>query len=492
MDKFDLYKDIAVRTNGDIYVGVVGPVRTGKSTFIKKFMEEVVLDKIEDVNKRQRTIDELPQSADGKTIMTSQPKFVPNEAIKLTFKDNITANIRMIDCVGYMVEGAIGGKEGGKERMVLTPWSSEEMPFERAAEIGTQKVIKEHSTIGILVTTDGTITGIDRHKYIDAEERSIKELQANGKPYVIILNSKKPNAADTLKLRDSLEEKYEHSVIVLDVINIKPEDIDDVFESILLEFPLKLIDAVTPRWLQALPSDNKIVKELVVSLAKASLSMTKMRDFPKLKDIFVGAEYLDKAENIQLDMGKGKVTLDIGLKPDLFYKVLSDECNGNIDDDFRLLSYIKHLRHAEVEYGKLQEALSEVDENGYGVVAPTISEMILEDPVMVKQGGQYGIKFKASAPSLHIMRVDVETEISPIVGTEQQSEELVTSLLNGFENDKKGIWETNIFGKPLNSLVNEELNNKLTSMPDEARNKMRKTLSRIVNEGHGGVICILL
>jgi stage IV sporulation protein A len=466
MDKFDIYKDIAVRTEGDIYVGVVGPVRTGKSTFIKKFMEKVVIDKIEDVNKRQRTIDELPQSADGKTIMTSQPKFVPNEAVRITFKDNISANIRLIDCVGYLVDGAIGSREGEKERLVLTPWSNEEMPFEKAAEIGTQKVITSHSTIGVLLTTDGSITDIERHKYVEAEERSVKELKALGKPFAIILNSKSPNSEETQKLRDSLIEKYGQPVINLDVLNMTPEDIDNIFENVLLEFPLKLIDVSTPMWMQALNLDSSIVRELTSRLMKASKEMTKMRDFIKLKEIFDGAEYLDKAENIQLDMGKGRVSVDISLKADLFYSILSEECGDKIDNDFKLLRYVTHLRDAEKQYKKLKNALVEVKEVGYGVVSPSVAEMVLEEPVMVRQGGQYGIKFKAQAPSLHIMRVDVETEVSPIVGTEQQSEELVKSLMSQFENDKKAIWETPIFGKTLNNLVNEELNNKVIAMPE--------------------------
>ncbi|MEG1613243.1 MAG: stage IV sporulation protein A [Clostridia bacterium] len=492
MTNFNLYKDIATRTNGDIYVGVVGPVRSGKSTFIKRFMEVLVLDNIEDKNKRQRALDELPQSADGKSIMTTQPKFVPSEAVKVNFKDNISANIRMIDCVGYIVDGAIGHLEGGKERQVRTPWFDYEIPFTKAAEIGTEKVIREHSTIGVLVTTDGSITDIDRKSYVSAEERVVKELKELGKPFAIVLNTTTPTKAETLKLSDALQEKYSVPVIVKDVINMTEIDISEIMEKILLEFPLKLIETVAPRWIQALSPDNSIIKELVGLMTGAAKDMLKMRDYTKLVSSFSSAGYLDSPEITNMDMGKGRVEMEIKVKPDLFFTVLSEECGHDIPDDFMLFSYIRCLKHAEQEYGKMKGALQEVYDTGYGVVTPLMSEMLLEEPVMIKQGGQYGIKLKASAPSLHIMRVDVETEVSPIVGTEQQSEDLVKSLLTKYENNKNGIWETNIFGKSLNSLVNEGLNNKLHAMPIEARAKMRKTVSKIVNEGKGGVLCILL
>lgn len=492
MDKFDLYRDIAERTHGDIYVGVVGPVRTGKSTFIKKFVEGVVLGNIADDSDRARAVDELPQSADGRTIMTSQPKFVPNEAVGVVFSDNIKANIRLIDCVGYYVDGAIGNKEGDKERMVRTPWYNEEIPFEKAAEIGTRKVIDEHSTIAVLVTTDGSITEIDRAQYIAAEERVVDELQRNGKPFAIILNTKTPDAPSTTKLADALSDKYSAPVIIKDVLNMQIEDADEIMEEILLEFPLKQVDVSAPKWLQALSPDNGIVKELVDTLKRSCGEMLKMRDYNLLDGALEGAEYLDGFADVMLDMGKGRMSARAVVKPDVFYKVLSEECGGDISDDYKLLSYVKQLRYAEVEYGKIKTALDDVKETGYGVVTPTLGEMLLEEPQMVKQGGQYGIKLKASAPSLHIMRVDVETEVNPIVGTEQQGQELVKSMLAEFEDDKGSIWNTNIFGKSLNTLVNDGLNNKLSAMPEEARVKMRKTLGRIVNEGRGGVICILL
>lgn len=492
MDKFDIYKDISRRTNGDIYVGVVGPVRTGKSTFIKRFMEEVVIDNIDDRNVKARAVDELPQSADGKLIMTSQPKFVPGEAVSVTFNENIRARIRMIDCVGYLVEGALGSEEDGKDRLVRTPWSDEEMPFEKAAERGTEKVISEHSTVAVLVTTDGTVTDFDRANYVDAEQRVVNELKEIGKPFIILLNTAYPDREETVNLVNALKARYDAPVIAKDALKLTAEDAGQVMEELLKQFPIKLIDVKTPRWLQALSDDSGILKELSKRAADSLKEVAKMRDYDKLGAMFENAEYFAPEAQISFDMGEGRITVQAEVKPEVYFKVLSEECGRNIADDFDLFSYIKKLRYAEKEYEKLHVALEQVKETGYGVVQPTLSEMLLEEPEMVKQGGQYGIKLRASAPSLHIMRVDVETEVNPIVGTEQQGQELVKSMLSEFESDKNGIWETNIFGRSLNSLVNEGLNNKLQAMPEEARNKMRKTLGKIVNEGHGGVICILL
>lgn len=490
--QFDLYKDIATRTGGDIYVGVVGPVRSGKSTFIRRFMDTLVLDNIRDKNSRKRAEDELPQSADGKSIMTTQPKFVPNEAVKVSFADNIAVNMRMIDCVGYIVEGALGAEEGGKDRLVRTPWSDDEIPFKEAAEIGTEKVIKEHSTIGVLVTTDGSITEITRDKYVAAEERVVKELKSLGKPFVIVLNTTSPEKPENKKLQEELSAKYDAPVLVKDALNMSAEDISEIMQAVLLEFPLKLVDVTAPKWIQALSSENGIVKELIKVLREVTADMVKMRDFDKLKAAFAGAEYLDIPDNVIVDAGKGRIEVQIKIKPDLFLKVLSEECGHDISDDFMLMSYIRFLKCAETEYGKLKNALEQVYATGYGVVTPTRTDMLLEEPEPIKQGGQYGIKLKASAPSLHLIRVDVESEVCPIVGTEQQSGELVQSLMDKFGDDKSGIWDTNIFGKSLHELMNDGLTGKLNAMPEEAKIKMRKTITKIVNEGKGGVLCILL
>lgn len=492
MSEFDLYKDIATRTGGDIYVGVVGPVRSGKSTFIKRFMDTVVLENIPDDNARKRANDELPQSADGKSIMTTQPKFVPNEAVRVNIAENIAVNMRMIDCVGYIVEGALGAEEDGKERLVRTPWSDEEMPFKQAAEMGTEKVIKEHSTIGLLVTTDGSICGIPRENYVTAEERVVSELKELKKPFAIILNSATPQSENCIKLKDELSEKYETPVIIKDALNMSKEDIADIMSEVLLEFPLKLVDVIAPKWIQALSADTGIVKELMDILKSVSSEMVKMRDFEKIKAAFDGASYLDIPDSVTVDAGRGRIEVAAKVKPELFLKVLSEECGHDIADDFTLMAYVRFLKNAENEYGKLKNALEQVYATGYGVVTPRRSEMLLEEPEIVKLGGQFGIRLRASAPSLHLIKVDVETEVNPTVGTEQQSGELVEALLDKFGDDKSGIWDTDIFGKSLSELMNDGLSGKLNAMPEEAKTKMRKTITKIVNEGKGGVLCILL
>ena len=492
MESFDLYNDIATRTGGDIYVGVVGPVRTGKSTFIKKFMETLVIPKIENQHKRQRAIDEMPQSADGRTIMTTQPKFVPSDAVRISLSEGMKVNVRMIDCVGYLIDGALGHEENDKPRLVHTPWSDREIPFEQAAEIGTSKVINEHSTIGIMVTTDGSITDIERAKYIDAEERVVNELKNIGKPFMIVLNSKNPKAEETLKLKDALSLKYGVPVSAQNVLEITQEDIAEIMESILMEFPIKLIEANIPKWMQALTIGSDIIKTAIDAIKSISGQVVKMKDFKNLETLFVENEYFEPTKSISVEFGQGKIEVDFDAKPDLFYKVLSEECGTDVKDDFNLLAYVKKLKFAKCEYDKIKCALDSVKEKGYGIVSPTMEEMILEEPQITKQGSKYGVKLKASAPSLHIMKVDVETEINPIIGSEQQSQDMVNYLLSEFENNKNGIWSTNMFGKSLDVLVNEGINGKLVALPEEAQIKLRKTLTRIINEGKGGVICILI
>ena len=492
MNKFNLLEDIAKRTGGDVYVGVVGPVRTGKSTFIKRFMESFVIDKIADPNARARTVDELPQSADGKTIMTTQPRFVPNEAVRVSFSDELSVSMRMIDCVGYVIDGAVGHKAEGKDRMVRTPWSSEEMPFEKAAELGTEKVIKEHSTIGVLLTTDGTIGELERERYITAEERVASELKEMGKPFVVVLNSAAPNSDSALKIKDALEKKYEAPVIAVDVLNMTEENVTEIMESVLLEFPIKLIDAIAPKWVQALELGGEIVSEIISVMDSIGKTASKLKDYVNFDEAFENLDFLDKPEKIKLDAGLGRVEIDLKVKDGLFYKVASDECGEELNSDYDVFRLLKSLSGARAKTAKLDEALKQAEETGYGVVAPLIDEMTLDEPELVKQGGQFGVKLKATAPSLHIIRVDVETEVSPIVGSEQQSDELVKNLMSDFEGDKSALWETNIFGKSLSSLVNDGLQHKLAVMPQDARQKMQKTLGRIINEGKGGVLCILL
>ncbi len=493
MESFDIYRDISERSGGDIYIGVVGPVRSGKSTFITNFMEKLVLPHIDDKYEKERMMDELPQSANGKSIMTTQPKFVPNEAVKLKLAENVEANVRLVDCVGYLIDGATGHMDGEKPRMVKTPWSDDEISFIDAADIGTRKVINDHSTIGIVMTSDGSIsTDLPRNAYVQAEERAVNELKALGKPFIVIVNSTVPASQETEKLAQSLSEKYCNAVMAVNVASMSESDILGIFEKVLMEFPLADIDVKCAKWMRALPYNNKIISLLCETVAQKTADMRKMSDYEKLNIDFEDNEYFECIKTELVEPGRGRVTFNVTPKENLFFTALSQECGVEITDDFELMSSLKDLVSAKKEYDKISTALEEVRLNGYGVVTPSMDEMTLEEPQIVKQGSRFGVKLKASAPSLHIMQVDIQTEVSPIVGTEQQSEEMVKYLLSEFENDPKGIWETNMFGKSLHMLVNEGLNNKLTSMPDDTQKKMRKTLSRIVNEGKGGVICILL
>lgn len=492
MEKYDIYKDIATRTGGDIYVGVVGPVRTGKSTFITKFMEKMVIPNINNKLQKQIATDEMPQSADGKTIMTTQPKFIPANGVKVQFKNKSTANVRLVDCVGYFVDGAVGHEEDDKPRLVKTPWSDKDIPFEKAAEIGTKKVIEEYSTIGVVVTTDGSFGEIPRDNYIKAENRVIGEIKALKKPFVIVLNCKNPNDLNALKLADELEEEYGVAVICVNAEKLTTDDISVIMEKVLMEFPMCAFDVELPKWMQTLSADNPIIAELTDELKRASLGISKMRDFSALGELFGESEKFNPIEIKELKLGEGVSELKLTPKNDLYYKILSEECEENIADDCELMNYIKSFAGEKKKFTKMKDALKDAEENGYGVVLPTIDEMNLEEPVLVKQGGRYGVKLKASAPSLHIMKVDVSAEVAPTVGTEKQGEDLVSYIMNKFEDNPAGIWETNMFGKSLYDLVNEGLTGKLTAMPKEAQGKMRKTLTRIVNENKGGIICILL
>lgn len=492
MEKFEIYNDIAERTGGDIYVGVVGPVRTGKSTFIRNFMEKLVLGNIENKNDRERAIDELPQSGAGKTIMTTQPKFVPNEAVKINIGDNSSARVRLIDCVGYIVDGANGFMEEDMPRLVQTPWSEEEIPFVKAAEIGTSKVINEHSTIAVLVTTDGTITGIDRVAYEKAEERVVKELKAAGKPFIILLNSMMPEAKETLSLVNSLQEKYDATVVARNVETLTNDEIDEILESILKEFYVSRLDIELPSWVRALPASSSLITSIMKNVRSLTENLTRMREVQNICESSQAFGEFAGAVVVGIDYGTGEATVKIDVSKELFYKMLSEECGVEILDDFYLMSYMKHLSFAKAEYDKLKSALDQVKETGYGVVVPTLDEMTLEEPQITKKGGGSQVKLKATAPSLHIMRVDVETEVCPAVGSAEQSENLAKFMLSEFESNPQGIWDTNMFGKPLSSFVCEGINSKISNIPTEAQVKMRKTMTKIVNEGKGGIICILL
>ena len=492
MENTRLYQDIAKRTDGDIYVGVVGPVRTGKSTFIKKFMDLLVIPNIDNEYKKERAKDELPQSAGGKTIMTTEPKFIPNEAVEITLNDNLKFKTRLVDCVGYLVDNAIGYLEDDMPRMVKTPWSDEEIPFETAAEIGTKKVIEEHSTIGILVTTDGSITDIPREDYIKAEERVVKELQALNKPFIILLNSYDPTSSSTKDLADKLSEKYNTSVMPINCETLTIDNINTMFSKVLYEFPIEQINIKFPRWIDGLDISHPLKNELYNQIKNCFLNANVLKEVSKCVNTIKQTEIIAKTSIEDIQLGTGKVSIEITLKENLFYQVLSEITNVDVSNEGDLFSIITELANVKKKYDKISYALDEVNRKGYGIVTPSIDELILEEPEMVKQGSRFGVKLKATAPSIHLIKTNVATEVSPIVGSEKQSEELVNYLLSGFENDPKQIWESNIFGKSLHELVNEGLQAKLAKMPEEAQIKLQETLERIVNEGSGGLICIIL
>ena len=492
MENLELYQDIANRTDGDIYVGVVGPVRTGKSTFIKRFMDLLVIPNIDNDYKRQRAMDELPQSAAGRTIMTTEPKFVPNEAIEITVGDNIRFKTRLVDCVGYLVNNALGHMEGDTPRMVKTPWSEEEIPFTEAAEIGTKKVIDEHSTIGIVMTTDGSITDIPREDYIEAEERVINELKNLNKPFIIVLNSENPYSDYTMELAQNMQDKYKCTVMPMNCANLNIDDVNLIFTNMLYEFPIEQININFPEWINSLEDDHEIKNELFNQIKEAFSNAHLLKDIDFCVNKISTTEIIEHTTISQIQLGTGQVNISIVLKEELLYKVLTEMSGLTISNEEDLFTTLIELAKCKSEYDKIAYAMEEVKAKGYGIVTPTIDELILDEPEMVKQGSRFGVKLKAKAPSIHMIRADIETEVSPIVGSEKQSEELVNYLLAEFENDPKKIWDSNIFGKSLHELVNEGLQNKLCHMPEDAQMKLQETLERIVNEGSGGLICIIL
>ena len=492
MENLNVYEDIAKRTDGDIYVGVVGPVRTGKSTFIKKFMDLLVIPNIENEYKKERATDELPQSASGRTIMTTEPKFVPNEAVEITIGNNIKLKTRLVDCVGYLVNNAIGYLEDDMPRMVKTPWSETEMPFEQAAEIGTKKVIEEHSTIGIVMTTDGSFTDIPRSDYIEAEERVITELKNLNKPFVIVLNTAYPNSEESIELAKKLEDKYENSVICINCSELTTNDINNIFEKVLFEFPIEQININFPKWIDVLDMEHPLKSSLLEELHSAFNDIKYLKQVNSSISVFKDSEIIANANISKIELGTGTAYISIELKDELFYNMLSEIAGCSITNDGDLFATMSDFASIKKEYDKIASALEEVKAKGYGIVTPSIDELILDEPEMVKQGSRFGVKLKAKAPSIHMIKADIETEVSPIVGSEKQSEELVNYLLSEFENDPKKIWESNIFGKSLHELVNEGLQSKLSHMPEDAQVKLQETLERIVNEGSGGLICIIL
>ena len=492
MAEYSIYNDIAQRTQGDIYIGVVGPVRTGKSTFIKRFMDLLVLPNIENEHMRERAIDELPQSGSGRTIMTTEPKFIPNEAVEISIQDNASFNVRMIDCVGYCVSGAQGHTEDGEPRMVTTPWFEDDIPFDKAAEIGTEKVIREHSTIGLVITTDGSICDIPRYEYVSAEERVISELKGIDKPFIVLLNSAMPEGEAAQKMKKELEQKYEVPVFLFSCADMKLSDINEIMQAVLYQFPIKEIGIKLPGWIDALPAEHYLKASLYKTVREALGSIKKISQINDFAPLLSENEYLCAARVHSISPGRGTGLIEADAKEGLFYDVLGETTGLSISNDEELVSMLCSLSQAKKEYDKISYALMQVRQTGYGIVSPGIEELSLKEPEIIRQGGRYGVRLRASAPSIHLIRADIETEVNPIVGSEKQSEELVHYLLSEFENDPVKIWESNIFGKSLHELVNEGLQTKLNKMPEDARGKLQETLQRIINEGSGGLICIIL
>ena len=487
-----IYRDIAKRTGGDIYIGVVGPVRTGKSTFIKRFMESTVIPEIRGEEERRRAQDELPQSGSGRTVMTTEPKFVPEEAVGITLGGEISLSVRMIDCVGYVVDGALGESEDGSPRMVHTPWSEEAMPFTEAAALGTERVIREHSTIGILVTTDGTIGEIPRAGYIPAEERVAAELTALGKPFAVVLNSAHPGSEEAISLAYELEKKYGAPVALVNCTELNADDIAHILELVLGEFPVTELTFRLPAWCANLPEEHPLRGEIRAYIAGRAEGITRCAHIRPALAKSDGAGSVAGASLLSLNAGDGTATAELRLADGLYFRTLSALAGVDARDEGALFSLVCRLAEAGRAYEKVAPALREVEEGGYGIVLPDLADLKLEEPEIVKQSGGYGVRLRASAPSIHMIRADIETELHPIVGTEQQSEELIRYLLREFEEDPQGIWESNMFGKPLCDLVNEGLHAKLAHMPEASRRKLGETLGRIINEGSGGLVCILL
>ena len=492
MQAYDLYHDISERTQGDLYIGIVGPVRTGKSTFIKRFMEMLVMPAVENVHIRSRMQDELPQCGSGRTVMTTQPTFVPNEAVEVNLPGNNRVKLRLIDSVGYLVDGALGAQEGNNARMVETPWFNEQIPFEMAAEIGTQKVIGEHSTLALVVTTDGTVTDLPRAAYVSAEKRAISELKELNKPFVVLLNSAEPDSTQTEMLRKNLEDEHRVPVIALNVTEIERDEIAQILTKILEQFPVMEVIIQTPEWLSALDQEHWLFKSLTDEFERKIPEKLSVSGVEAVIGMINQNQYIDDVIVRQINHGKGTIALQMLLNEGLFNQILAEQCGTEIKSDAHLLSLLCELVQAKKEYDQVADALRSVKETGYGLVAPSIDEMSLHEPEIMKRGGNFGVKLRASAPSLHMIRVNIQTEVSPVVGTEEQSEEMVRYLMNEFETDPKKIWQSNLFGKPLYDLVREGLSNKLMHMPENTQIKIQETLEKIINEGNGGMICILL
>ena len=490
----DIYKDIASRTGGEIYIGVVGPVRTGKSTFIKRFMDLFVLPYMEDGPLRERTIDELPQSSQGKTIMTTEPKFIPQNGVNIRMDDNTDVKVRLVDCVGFVVDGANGHMEGDKQRMVRTPWFAEEIPFEDAAKIGTLKVIKEHATIGVVVTTDGSFGEIDRRSYIDAEERTIAEMEETGKPYIILLNSERPYSSETEEMRMALEEKYHRPVIAVNCKQMQKSDIVHILESVLLEFPVTTVEFYIPKWTEMLDNEHPVKKDLI------TYGMNWLERVAKMRDLYDDAgEVISCGDETsmcipfirKIHTSNGTVELRMDVDDSFYYDYLTGIAGEPITSEYQLIHLIQNLANKKQEYEKVEDAMNSVNARGYGVVAPALSDITMEEPELITHAGKYGVKIRATSPSIHMIRANIETEIAPIVGNKEQAEDLITYIKDG-EYSADGVWSTNIFGKSLGDMMEDGIRDKISKMDDECQTQLQNTMQKIVNDNNGGLVCIII
>ncbi len=487
-----IYEEIAARTGGDIYIGVVGPVRTGKSTFIKQFMEKLVIPQMEKGFSRDRAVDELPQSAAGRTIMTTEPKFIPESGAGIRPDDAVKLTVRLIDCVGYVVPSALGYIENEQPRLVQTPWFDHPVPFNMAAEIGTRKVILEHSTVGVVVTTDGSLSDIPRSEYAEAEKRVIDELSALHKPFIVLLNCVDPQAKESVALAEELTNTYAVPVIAVNCLSLERDQLLTILQQLLYEFPVKEIAVQMPRWVASLDKEHWLKKSVFDCIR------TYAADLSKIEEVYAFVEKLALCENVEqaqlkkIDLGTGKADILLRLPDELFYRVIGEVTGFEIENESTLMPLLKELAEVKRRYDRLAGALQEVEASGYGIVMPSMEELLLDEPEIVKQGGKYGVRLKASAPSIHMMKANITTEVSPIVGSERQSEELISYLMDEFKEDPQKIWQSNIFGKSLHELVNEGLRNKLSRMPVDARMKLQETIERIINEGCSGLICFIL
>lgn len=490
MDSFHLYKDMKTRTNGELYIGVVGPVRTGKSTFIKRFMDLLVLPNMTDEPAKARTKDELPQSASGTTVMTTEPKFVPKDAADIHLAEDVDVKIRLIDCVGFMVQGALGHIENDAERQVKTPWFDHEIPFTKAAAIGTQKVIHDHATIGIVVTTDGSICELPRENYIEAEERTVRELQSIGKPFIMILNCKKPYSTETKNLKQKLEEKYGVSVISVNCEQLKEEDIHEIMRKVLYEFPVSEVEFYVPKWVEMLPTEHKIKQDLLKNVKEI------MANLKEIKSAVAGVDspensYIENVRVDKIEMDTGVIKLVLEFAQEHYYEVISEMTGTQIHGEYELISVLKQMAEMKVEYDQIKDAFADVKMKGYGVVRPKKDEIRMEEPVIIKQGNKFGVKIHSEAPSIHMIRANIDTEIAPIVGSEKQAQDLVDYIKSESETPQ-GVWGTNIFGKSVETLVMDGIHNKILMINEESQEKLQSTMQKIVNESNGGLVCIII